>query len=66
MSAYFNLKFAHPDYTGTFPSAFPSLPTAVCEQLGLRLENSKAPVEVLVIDGVEKRKLNRMRFQEFG
>jgi uncharacterized protein (TIGR03435 family) len=50
----YNLKFAHPDYTGTSPSAFPSLPTAVREQLGLRLENSKAPVEVLVIGRVEK------------
>ena len=30
----------------------PSLPTAVREQLGLRLESTRAPVEVLVIDAV--------------
>lgn len=32
----------------------PSMPTALREQLGLRLESQKAPVEVLVIDSVEK------------
>jgi uncharacterized protein (TIGR03435 family) len=31
----------------------PSLPTAMREQLGLRLESTRAPVEVLVIDRVE-------------
>ena len=36
----------------------PSLFTAVQEQLGLRLEAAKAPVEVLVIDHVEKPDAN--------
>ena len=39
---------AHPDDAG------PSIFTAIQEQLGLRLESSKGPVEVLVIDHVEK------------
>ena len=32
----------------------PSLPAALQAELGLRLERSKGPVEVLVIDHVEK------------
>jgi uncharacterized protein (TIGR03435 family) len=32
----------------------PSLPTALQEQLGLRLETGKAPMEILVIDHAEK------------
>jgi uncharacterized protein (TIGR03435 family) len=36
------------------PNAPPGLFTAVQEQLGLRLESTNAPVDVLVIDGVEK------------
>jgi uncharacterized protein (TIGR03435 family) len=32
----------------------PSLFTAVQEQLGLRLESTKGPVDVLVIDSVQK------------
>ena len=34
--------------------AGPSVSTAIQEQLGLRLESQKAPVETLVIDRVEK------------
>ena len=35
------------------PSDSPSLLTAIREQLGLKIENDKGPVEVLVIDSVE-------------
>lgn len=35
-------------------SSVPSLVTALHEQLGLRLELQKSPVEVLVIDSLEK------------
>jgi uncharacterized protein (TIGR03435 family) len=35
-------------------AAAPSLVTALREQLGLRLEQQKSPVEVLVIDAIER------------
>jgi uncharacterized protein (TIGR03435 family) len=40
------------------PSDAPSLPTALQEQLGLRLEAAKAPVDYLVVDHAEKPDAN--------
>jgi uncharacterized protein (TIGR03435 family) len=42
----------NPDLTAE--SSRPSLFTAVREQLGLRLEAQKGPIETLVIDNVER------------
>jgi uncharacterized protein (TIGR03435 family) len=42
----------------TDPAAPPDLFTAIQEQLGLKLEPTKAPVDVLVIDRVEKPSAN--------
>jgi uncharacterized protein (TIGR03435 family) len=39
-------------------SAGPTIFTAVQEQLGLRLESGKAPVDVLVIDHVDRPSAN--------
>jgi uncharacterized protein (TIGR03435 family) len=47
----------NPDGTDQDPSAI-SLFTAIQEQLGLKLEATKAPVEILVIDSVQKASEN--------
>jgi uncharacterized protein (TIGR03435 family) len=39
-------------------SSEPSLFTAIQEQLGLRLESTKAPVEILIIDHIERPREN--------
>jgi uncharacterized protein (TIGR03435 family) len=58
----FHIEFAPPpDFTG-FPTLFPGIPamtspslsTALEEQLGLRLEATRVPVEVLVIERAER------------
>ena len=41
-----------------FSASGPSLFTAVEEQLGLRLESAKGPVETLVIDSVQRPQEN--------
>jgi uncharacterized protein (TIGR03435 family) len=46
-----NLKFAP---SGATDSSYPSVFTALQEQLGLKLEPQKVPVEMLVIDHLEK------------
>jgi len=43
-----------PDVPGLFGSVGPAMFTAFQEQLGLKVESTKAPVDVLVIDHVEK------------
>lgn len=47
--------------TSTNAAADPTSPelfTAIQEQLGLRLESTKAPIEVIVIDSMERPSLN--------
>jgi uncharacterized protein (TIGR03435 family) len=43
-----------PDAAAAEPSGLPALPTALEEQLGLKLVPTKAPVESLVIDHIER------------
>ena len=50
----FDLDFARATPAGQSASDAPSIFTAVQEQLGLRLEPTRGPVEVLVIDSIEK------------
>lgn len=65
LSGYFNMKIQFSPDTGTSNvldinpvgvggSPGPSIFTAIQEQLGLRLESAKAPMDVLVIDTVQK------------
>jgi uncharacterized protein (TIGR03435 family) len=52
-----DLRFT-PDSSLAAAPEFPSIFTAVQEQLGLKLEASRGPVEVLVIDSVERPTAN--------
>jgi uncharacterized protein (TIGR03435 family) len=53
------LRFEPPSGGGTTtPGQFPSLFTAIQEQLGLKLEAQKGPVQVLVIDSIGRPSAN--------
>ncbi len=54
----FSLHWTPDNVESTDPNAPPGLFTAIQEQLGLKLEPVKAPVDVLVIDHVEKPSAN--------
>jgi uncharacterized protein (TIGR03435 family) len=53
----FDLEFAPFDSEGAADSGAPSLFTAI-QQLGLRLETTKAPLDGLVIDSAERPSAN--------
>ncbi len=55
LAGIFNMKLVWtPDTDHPKPDGPPSLFTAIQEQLGLRLQSKKLPVEVLVVDRAEK------------
>jgi uncharacterized protein (TIGR03435 family) len=59
LDGVFNLKLVWtPDNDHPKPDGPPLLPIALQEQLGLQLRSERAPVEVLVIDHVEKPTAN--------
>jgi uncharacterized protein (TIGR03435 family) len=53
-----SLKWTPDDQPTPASDGAPSLVTAIQEQLGLRLESTKGPVEILVIDHAEKPSAN--------
>ena len=54
----FKLRYTYDEAHATDPDAPPGLFTAIQEQLGLKLEPVKAPVDVFVIDHVERPSAN--------
>jgi len=53
LTGHYNIKLSYAPQDST-DSALPSIFTAVQEQMGLKLESTKVPVQMLVIDHVEK------------
>jgi uncharacterized protein (TIGR03435 family) len=53
-----DLKWTPDDVAGSADAQYPSLFASVQEQLGLRLDSAKGPVEVLVVDQVEMPSAN--------
>jgi uncharacterized protein (TIGR03435 family) len=49
----FALQFSRDESGTPDPDAYPSLFTAIEEELGLKLESAKGPVDTLVIDHAE-------------
>ena len=54
----FTLEFLRPGRTAAAGESTPDLFEAVQEQLGLKLEGKKGPVEVLIVDHAEKASEN--------
>jgi uncharacterized protein (TIGR03435 family) len=54
----FQLKFSKDDANTTDPNAPPRIFTAIQEQVGLKLEPTRAPADVLVIDKIERPSAN--------
>jgi uncharacterized protein (TIGR03435 family) len=54
----FKLRYTYDEANTTDPNAPPGLFTAIQEQLGLKLEPVKAPIDVFVIDHVERPSAN--------
>jgi uncharacterized protein (TIGR03435 family) len=54
----FKLNYTYDEVHNTDPNAPPGLFTAIQEELGLKLESTKAPVEVFVVDHVENASAN--------
>ncbi len=57
-SSKFSLKWTPDDQPAPATGSAPSLFTAIQEQLGLKLESTKGPVDILVIDHAEKPTAN--------
>jgi uncharacterized protein (TIGR03435 family) len=54
LTGTYNLRMQYRGDNNPNPEAGPLMPTALEEQLGLKLERSRAPVDVVVIEAVEQ------------